>query len=104
MGYGGIAFLYMPMAMMDTAKMIEDEGSEAIPQGQFDNWRSINSKGELIPQVSRPVAPGRAAPDVSVHLRIVAFLAGLGEIWLQQSGFNDGVQTAAAVRDAADRG
>jgi epoxyqueuosine reductase len=30
MGYGGLTYLYMPMAVINIAKMIEDRGHEAI--------------------------------------------------------------------------
>lgn len=80
MAYGGLNWLYMPMTVINLAKFIEDHGYEAIPQGHLSPWRNIDNAGNLRPGVSRPVAPGRAAPDVMVHLRIAAFLCGLGEI------------------------
>ena len=46
----------------------------------MSDWRSIDNEGRVKQGVSRPVAPGRATPDVAVHLRIAAYLAGLGEI------------------------
>jgi epoxyqueuosine reductase len=80
MGYGGITYLYMPLVVINLAKFIEDDGFEAIPYGHLSDWRGIDNEGVLKPDYSRPVAPGRAAPDVMVHLRIAAFLSGLGEI------------------------
>lgn len=80
MGYGGITYLFMPMVVMNLAKTIEDEGYEAIPYGHQSDWRAIDQVGVLYPNKARPVAPGRAVPDVAVHLRIAAYLAGLGEI------------------------
>ncbi|OPZ84821.1 MAG: Epoxyqueuosine reductase [bacterium ADurb.Bin429] len=79
MGYGGITYLFMPLVVMNMARMIEDEGYEAIPYGHQSDWRAIDQEGNL-QGISRPVVPGRAAPDVAVHLRIAAYLAGLGEI------------------------
>ena len=79
MGYGGLNWLYMPMTMMNLAKYIEDHGYEAIPLGHLSPWRAIDNEGELR-GLSRPVEPGKPAPDVMVHLRIAAFLCGLGEI------------------------
>lgn len=79
MGYGGITYLFMPMVVMNLARLIEDEGYEAIPYGHQSDWRAIDQNG-VTGDHSRPVAPGRAAPDVAVHLRIAAYLAGLGEI------------------------
>jgi len=80
MGYGGITYLYMPLVVVNLAKMIEDEGYEAIPYGHQSDWRAINNTGGMKHEFSRPVEEGRAAPDVMVHLRIAAFLCGLGEI------------------------
>lgn len=79
MGYGGLTFLRMPPVMWGLAGAIEDEGHEAAPIGQIDWWRSFDDEGHVWEGFSRPVAPGKAAPDVSPHTRIAAFLAGLGE-------------------------
>ena len=80
MGYGGLTYLYIPMAVINICRRIEDEGYEAIPYGHQSDWRNIGNEGDPREGFSRPVAPGRAAPDVMVHLRMAAFLAGLGEI------------------------
>ena len=80
MGYGGITYLFMPMVVMNLCRMIEDEGSEAIPMGHQSDWRGIDNEGAVRPGYSVPVAPGKAAPDVMLHLRIGAYLCGLGEI------------------------
>ena len=80
MGYGAITYLYMPMVVMNLCKFIEDEGCEAVPMGHQSDWRAIDGEGALRGNYSRPVAPGRAAPDVMIHLRIASFLCGLGEI------------------------
>ncbi len=80
MGYGGITYLYMPMTVINLAKAIEDCGKEAIPYGHQSDWRAIDNVGRLRRDVSVPVAPGRATPDVAVNLRIAAYLCGLGEI------------------------
>lgn len=79
MGYGGLTYLYIPMTVINLAKFIEDRGFEAIPYGHQSDWRAIDGDGYL-GKSSRPVAPGRAAPDVMVQLRIAAYLCGLGEI------------------------
>ncbi|MGI5819833.1 MAG: hypothetical protein ACOX9R_17255 [Armatimonadota bacterium] len=79
MGYGGLNWLYMPMTMINLAKFIEDYGYEAIPLGHLSPWRAIDNVGDL-KGISRPVEPGKPAPDVMVHLRIAAYLCGLGEI------------------------
>ena len=80
MGYGGITYLYMPMTVINLSKYIEDQGYEAVPMGHQSDWRSIDNEGYLKKNYSRPVAPGRAAPDIMVNLRIAAYLCGLGEI------------------------
>jgi epoxyqueuosine reductase len=80
MGYGGLTYLYMPLTVINLCKFIEDRGAEAIPIGHQSDWRAIDNVGAMKPGFSRPVEPGRAAPDVMVHLRIAAYLAGLGEI------------------------
>ena len=80
MGYGALTYLYMPMAVINITKFIEDEGYEAIPYGHQSDWRAIDNEGAPRPSYSVPVEPGRAAPDVMVHLRTTAFLCGLGEI------------------------
>ena len=80
MGYGGITYLYMPMTVINLSKFIEDQGYEAIPMGHQSDWRAINNTGELRPEYSRPTRPGQACPDIMLHLRIAAYLCGLGEI------------------------
>ncbi len=87
MGYGGITYLYMPMTVINLSKLIEDQGYEAVPMGHQSDWRAIDGNytgamggGRLKDRWSRPVAPGRASPDVMIHLRIAAYLCGLGEI------------------------
>lgn len=80
MGYGGITYLYMPMTVINLSKMIEDEGYEAVPMGHQSDWRAIDGLGYLRENYSRPVAPGKAAPDVMISMRIAGFLCGLGEI------------------------
>jgi ferredoxin len=80
MGYGGITYLYMPMTVINLCKAIEDGGYEALPMGHQSDWRAIDNEGFLRRSYSRPVEPGRAAPDVMIQLRIASFLCGLGEI------------------------
>ena len=80
MGYGGITYLYMPMTVINLSKMIEDAGYEAVPMGHQSDWRAIDNLGYMKENYSRPVAPGKAAPDVMINLRIAGFLCGLGEI------------------------
>lgn len=79
MGYMSINWVFMPMLVRQLANLIEDEGYEAIPYGHQSPWRAIDAEGEVQAK-AHPVEPGRAVPDVAVHLRIAAYLAGLGEI------------------------
>ncbi|MBR2292820.1 MAG: epoxyqueuosine reductase [Clostridia bacterium] len=80
MGYGGITYLYMPMTVINLSKLIEDAGYEAVPMGHQSDWRAIDNSGYLKENYSRPVSPGKAAPDVMISMRIAGFLCGLGEI------------------------
>lgn len=80
MGYGGITYLYMPMTVINLSKSIEDQGYEAIPMGHQSDWRGIDAVGYARPEYSRPTRPGQAQPDIMIHLRIAAYLCGLGEI------------------------
>jgi NAD-dependent dihydropyrimidine dehydrogenase PreA subunit len=84
MGYGGLTYLYMPMNVINLSKFIEDRGFEAIPYGHQSDWRAVDGDGYTYKNGNRPVAPGRAVPDVMVHLRIAAFLCGLGEIGISK--------------------
>lgn len=82
MGYGYINILFAPWVLWQVSKFIEDKGWEAVPvqnmhiMSDFDLDTGIPLKQ---PQ-SRPVAPGKPAPDVMLHFRLAAFAAGLGEI------------------------
>ncbi len=80
MGYGGLTYLYIPMTVINLSKAIEDQGYEAVPMGHQSDWRAIDGDGFTYGNHSRPVRPGQAAPDIMVHLRIAAYLCGLGEI------------------------
>ncbi len=80
MGYGGITYIFMPTAVVNIARYIEDMGYEAFPMGHQSDWRAIDNEGRLRLGFSKPVEPGKPAPDIMVHLRLAAFAAGLGEI------------------------
>ena len=68
------------MTVINLCKVIEDEGYEAIPLGHQSDWRGIDNNGELRDKWSKPVREGYPQPDIMLHLRICAYLAGLGEI------------------------
>lgn len=81
MGYAQINEIEMPMTLWKFAKIFEDEGYEALPIPNQWAWSATNlTDGTRKKDWSRPVAPGRAAPDVFIHMRIAAYCAGLGEI------------------------
>ncbi|MDD4689321.1 MAG: hypothetical protein PHE51_06205 [Eubacteriales bacterium] len=80
MGYGALTYTFIPMTVMNLCRDIEDEGYEAIPIGHQSDWRGIDNKGNLREHFSRPVEEGKPQPDIMLHLRICAYLAGLGEI------------------------
>jgi ferredoxin len=80
MGYGAITYTFMPMMVNNLCREIEDMGYEAIPMGHMSDWRAIDNEGKFRTGFSKPVAEGLPAPDIMVHLRLAAFMAGLGEI------------------------
>jgi ferredoxin len=87
MGYAGINWVRMPMLLWEFCARLEDSGYEAVPIPNIDYWTNanlhsrVNGQGsQYRPEWSRPVAPGRPAPDVFPNLRIAAFAAGLGEL------------------------
>ncbi len=85
MGYCAQNHIRMPMALWNFGKIFEDNGYEAflVPNDQL--WSAYHVHGGFMKKNwSRPVAPGKAAPDVWINHRIAAYIAGLGEIgWSQ---------------------
>jgi len=97
MGYNGTRWVFQPVTLWNFAKLLEDAGHECIPIPDNFPWSNIDDLdpdelgqgfidvnpsnfGKADGNWSRPVAPGRPAPDVFFQLRIAAFCAGLGEI------------------------
>lgn len=87
MGYAAINHVLQPMVIWRITAMLEDEGFEAIPIPNNFPWTNSDSSGQnpektgqLNPARSLPVAEGRPAPDVFVHVRLAAVMAGMGEI------------------------
>lgn len=87
MGYAGINQVLQPMVLWRFCKFLEDEGYEAVPIHNDFPWNATygigydpQQTGQVRPDWSRPVEPGKPAPDVFLHLRIAAFCAGLGQI------------------------
>jgi ferredoxin len=80
MGYGAITYNYIPMTVINICRVIEDEGYEAIPIGHQSDWRGIDNDGHPRERYSKSVDGIKPQPDIMLHLRICAYLAGLGEI------------------------
>jgi ferredoxin len=81
MGYAAINQIQMPMMLWKFCRIFEDDGYEAIPFPNDFPWNAIHTgTGEMKENWSRPVSPDKPAPDVFIHMRIAAYIAGLGEI------------------------
>lgn len=80
MGYASLNQVQGTMCLWRLVRWMEDHGYEAIPQFNGNGGESINPvTGMFRKGWSQPVAPGKPYPDVFVHFRIAAYLAGLGE-------------------------
>jgi len=100
MGYNGIRWVFQPVTMWTFTKIFEDEGYEAIPVVDNFPWSNLDN---LAPDAmgsdfinvnptmygnmkkykgtwSKPVSPGKPAPDVFLPFKALAYAAGLGEI------------------------
>jgi ferredoxin len=87
MGYAGINYIYQPLVLWNVSKIIEDAGYEALPLPNVylgintdASSPNLGESGKMNPKVSAPVEKSKPAPDVFIHIRIAAFIAGLGEI------------------------
>lgn len=81
LGYASINEILMPMTMWKFCSYIENAGYEAYPINNCFRWNAINTgDGTKRENWSHPVAPGKPAPDVFLHMRIAGYIAGLGEI------------------------
>ena len=80
--YGSINLIYMPFILYHLTRFIEDHGYEATPiPNDYYNWPAIEyDNGKIKENWSRPVSYEKPMPDVFIHFRIAAYLAGLGEI------------------------
>jgi len=76
LGYASINFFQQPFVLWNLCRLIEDEGYEAVPIPNNFPWCNINTN----PEFSKPVSPEKPYPNVFMHLRIAAYIAGLGEI------------------------
>ncbi len=81
MGYAALNQIYAPMALWNLTHFLEDEGHETVPMLNANGGEAINPvTGNFREGWSVPVKEDRPYPDVLVHFRLAAFLAGLGEI------------------------
>ena len=80
--YGSINAYYMPFILYHLTRFIEDNGYEATPiPNDYYDWPAIEyHNGKIKENWSRPVSPEKPMPDIFIHFRIAAYLAGLGEI------------------------
>ena len=76
LGYASVNFFHQPFVLWNLCRLIEDEGYEAIPIPNNFPW--CNQKAS--PGFSKPVSPEVPHPNVFMHIRIAAYIAGLGEI------------------------
>lgn len=81
MGYAALNQIYGPMVLWNLTRYIEDRGFEVIPMLNTNGGEAINPvTGKFRRGWSLPVKEGHPYPDILVHYRIAAYLAGLGEI------------------------
>ncbi|NLF92950.1 MAG: hypothetical protein GX564_03595 [Oligosphaeraceae bacterium] len=81
MGYAALNQVYAPMTLWNLTNWLEDQGYETVPLINSNGGEAVNPvTGNFRQGWSRPVRPGNPYPDVLVHFRLAAYLAGLGEI------------------------
>lgn len=81
MGYAALNQIYGPMVLWNLTRFLEDEGYETVPMLNANGGEAVNPvTGKFRYGWSRPVKEGNPYPDVLVHFRLAAYMAGLGEI------------------------
>lgn len=81
MGYAALNQVYGPMVLWQLTHFLEDHGFETVPLINANGGEAVNPvTGNFRKGWSVPVQEGKPYPDVLVHFRIAAFLAGLGQI------------------------
>lgn len=81
MGYAALNQVYGPMVLWNLTRILEDEGHETIPMLNANGGEAINPvTGKFRKGWSRPAADGKPYPDILVHFRLAAYMAGLGEL------------------------
>lgn len=90
--YSGVAYasinsIRQPLVLREVGRWIEDCGYDVLPIPNHFAWTAASISGqpagsELTPNpaVSRPFRPGQPHPNVAMHMRLGAVVAGLGEI------------------------
>lgn len=81
MGYAALNQVYGPMVLWNLTRFLEDHGYETVPMLNANGGEALNTvTGKFRKGWSRPVREGNPCPDVLVHFRLAAYMAGLGEI------------------------
>ncbi len=81
MGYAALNQVYGPMVLWNLTRYLENHGYETVPMLNANGGEAINTvTGKFREGWSRPVREGNPYPDVLVHFRLAAYMAGLGEI------------------------
>ena len=83
MGYSGMNWTFIPLVLRNIVCFIEDHGYEAVPIPNWDAWayrRYEEYAGTPKRTISRPVAPDKPHPDVSISFKAAAVISNLGEI------------------------
>lgn len=86
-GYSSINYIRQPLVLRELSCWIEDNGYDAVPIPNNFPWTASNSSGQVpgaekVPNAnfSRPLHEDYPHPNVGVHVRLAAVIAGLGEI------------------------
>ena len=86
-GYASINCIRQPLVLRELCRWIEDEGYDAMPIPNHFAWGATNMSGQVpgaetkpSETLSRPLKEGNPYPNLSIHVRLGAVIAGLGEI------------------------
>jgi ferredoxin len=81
MGYAALNQIYGPMVLWNLTSFLEDRGYETVPMLNANGGEAINPvTGKFRKDWSVPVESDKPYPDVLVHFRLAAYMAGLGDI------------------------
>ncbi len=79
MGYAAMNQIYIPNVLHRLTAWLEDDGNETLPVMFFAGPSNNTVTGEFREGWSRNVAPDKPYPDIMLHFRMCAYMAGLGE-------------------------